>query len=179
MLSKNQYLFVKLLVVLSLLFFTQSAFAESSEKKISINYPLVSDKNSELNQKIGRLIYNKFKDAGYEMTAKADIELLLVTCTLNNSKEVAVNIIYMNSLPKEILDFNVKNESFYMQVKDNKKYPEEGKFVREMVTEEVLLNYRTPVNYDSVIISTDNLETEISKIFDLAVKRLESWNKKK
>lgn len=70
----------------------------------------------------------------------------------------------MEALPKEIIDFNKKNEIFYKSIKDKENLPKEGKFIREMMTEEFLRNYRQPKGYDSLIVDKDDLDASIENM---------------
>jgi hypothetical protein len=173
MLSANQHHLVKLIFISSLMVLVQINYADNKKKRsVSINFPFVSD-NLELNQKLDRTLVKKFTDEGYEVSNKADVELLFTTTILSDSDEIVVSIVYMRALPKEVLEFNIKNETFYVWQKDKEKLPKDGKFVREMITEEMLQNYRTASGYDTIVMKENEFENEVSKLISKAKSRIE------
>jgi hypothetical protein len=69
---------------------------------------------------------------------------LLVNAAYIPGDMIAINIVAMNSMPDTLLNFNIKNEVFYLNIAHKKKLPPEGKDVREYITRDYIKEYKRP-----------------------------------
>ena len=81
---------------------------------------------------------------------------------------VAVSISTLIVLPEEAIAAGKKEEVFYSHLPDDKKaaLPKEGKWIREMVSEEMLRQYGMPEDQDILIFKRSEMKAELSKFVD-------------
>ena len=81
---------------------------------------------------------------------------------------VAVSISTLVVLPEEAIEAGKREEVFYAHLPDEKKaaLPKEGKWIREMVSEEMLRQYGMPEDQDILIFKRSEMTVELSKFVD-------------
>lgn len=166
---KQFHQFIQILT--ALLLSVQIVLASDGDKKyVSVKYLSYSG-NSETNRMFAGKLTEYLKAENYEITDKAEIELLFVTSEMKNTNQIFVTVVYMQALPKEIIEFNKKHETFYEHFKDKNKLPREGKFIREMVTEEVIMQYRNPFGHHTAVINKDLSDDEFNNLLKEVIER--------
>jgi len=79
-----------------------------------------------------------------------------------------LSITTLRVLPKEAVEVGKREEVFYSTLPAEKRaaMPKEGKWVREMVSEEMLRQYGMPVDQDILIVERSLLKKELSQFVD-------------
>ncbi|HOI29024.1 MAG TPA: hypothetical protein PLZ15_04620 [Melioribacteraceae bacterium] len=143
---------------------------DDGKKTVSVKYLSYSG-NSEINRKFAGKLSESLKKENFEITEKAEVELLIITSEMENTNQIFVTVVFMQALPKEIIEFNKKHETFYEHLKDKSKLPQEGKFIRELVTEEVISQYRNPVGFHTAVINKDLFDDEFGNLLKEIIER--------
>lgn len=143
---------------------------DDGKKSVSVKCLSYSE-NSEINRKFAGKLSESLKKENYEITERADVEFLFIASELKSTNQIIVTVVFMQALPKEIIEFNKTNETFYVHLKEKSKLPQEGKFIRELVTEEVISQYRNPVGFHTAVINKDLLDDEFDNLFKEIIER--------
>jgi hypothetical protein len=138
----NQFM----LVFLTVIFLSNSIFSQSQIRELSLNTVPFAPKTTELQREVLDHFKVAFKKNDIELNYEADFELLISVEKLESSDEVLLSITTTQSLGIKAIEAASKNELFYAHKAEKSKLPEEGKFVREMVTSEWMYNFRMPVD---------------------------------
>jgi hypothetical protein len=81
---------------------------------------------------------------------------------------VVVTITTLHALPKEAIEAGKREEVFYshLSVEQKAAFPKDGKWVREMVSEEMLYQFGMPIDQEIIITRRASLEEELSQVVD-------------
>jgi hypothetical protein len=95
-----------------------------------------------------------------------EIELLLDVKEIKETNKIAISVVEMNVLPKEAVEIGRKSEIFYSSLDEKKKaeLTEEGRFIREYVSEEYLKQFRQIWNQYLEVIEINDLDNFTQKI---------------
>ena len=87
--------------------------------------------------------------------------------TLESDKYV-VSYVLLRGLPESFVDLAKKNEAFYSNVSEEKRatFSKEGKFVREMMSEEFIREFGMPLDSHISIIKRNELKIYAGKFAD-------------
>lgn len=155
------------IVVISLIIFLTifkcNSFAQNEPKEITFIFPAIT--NTEY---YGNIISKKLKffyqSKGYIIDRLAEKGIIIIPSEIED--KIVLTFIYTRTLPKNIMDFNVKNEVFYIDHPRKDTLSIEGKFVREYITREFLSDYRRIQDYSlslTAILNKDNFEKELEE----------------
>jgi hypothetical protein len=104
---------------------------------------------------------------GAELTHTPDWLLVIGTKELPNDAEhrIVLAISTMRTMPNEAIDFGKRAEMFYLGMSSEKRavLPADGKWVREMVSEEMLRQYGVPVNQEIMIVERSRTKGALLK----------------
>jgi hypothetical protein len=83
-------------------------------------------------------------------------------------ERVVVSIMTLHVLPKEAIEAGKREEVFYSNLSAEKKaaLPKEGKWVRELVSEEMLHQFGMPLDQDIIVCKRHTLQEELSQFVD-------------
>lgn len=159
--KQSKRFIVSLIIFLSIL--NGNSFAQNEPKEITFIFPALS--NTEY---YGTIILNKLKSLyqskGYTINRLAEKGIIIVPLEVEN--KIVLTFIWTSTLPKNILDFNAKNEVFYIDHPRKDTLSSEGKFVREYITREFLSDYRKIQDYSltlTAILNKDTFERELEE----------------
>lgn len=163
MLTVKQLKIVSALIILLIAFLNSNSSAQSESKEITFTFPSLS-----YTEPYGNITYKKlmdyYKSKGYSIDQLAENALLVIPTEIDD--KIVITIIWTKALPKSIMDFNVKNEVFYIDRPNNDSLSSEGKIVREYITKEFLSAYRRIQDYSialTAILSKENFEKELEE----------------
>jgi hypothetical protein len=161
----------------SLLFGQASSVKDSVKFSVLIAPPPL--KLDTLKSNAMRSLYNIFKGRGAVESRAPDWLFCLETREMTAYKGdlVVVSITTLRVLPKEAIEAGKREELFYSSLSAEKRaaMPKEGKWVREMVSEEMLRQYGMPVDQDILIVKRDLIDAELSKFADKFYSMLAQW----
>lgn len=163
MLALKQLKIFSLLLSLFLTFYNGKIISQNEAKEIAFIFPLLS-----YTEPYGNITYKKIKNyyqsRGYRIDQFAEKALVVIPADVQDN--IALTIIWTKALPKSIIDFNVKNEVFYIDHPGKDTLSSEGKVVREYLTREFLNDYRRIQDASislTAILSKDNFEKELEE----------------
>jgi hypothetical protein len=111
------------------------------------------------------------KARGIEVTDNAPWTVILEAIPAGGGGDdslVSVSLTYARSLPEEMIAFGRKSEIMYAAMPAEKKaaLPAEGKWVREMVSEEYARSYVNPVGGDIFVVPRRDLERRFGEAIE-------------
>ena len=166
MLIKKQYVYSLFSFFLAL-FYIIPGFSQTksqSIESIGIMSPLDAG-NDELNKEVSNYFAGEIRATGKEIDWNSRCTLFVSAANISNDM-VAVNVVYMSSLPKEVLNFNAKNEVFYLNIAKKQKLTPEGKNIREHVTKDYIKEFKRPGGAKWIICKKSDLKNECKKFID-------------
>lgn len=120
-----------------------------------------------LTNEVMRALYDNLKTRGAVDTHTPDWLFVLGTKELPRDTEgrVVVSIMTLHVLPKEAIEAGKREEVFYSNLSAEKKaaLPKEGKWVRELLSEEMLHQFGMPIDQDIIISERHMLKEELSQ----------------
>jgi len=159
--KQSKRFIVSLIIFFSIL--NGNSFAQNEPKEITFIFPALF--NTEF---YGNIIAKKLKSfyhaKGYSIDRLAEKGIIIIPLEVED--KIALTFIWTRTLPKNILDFNVKNEVFYIDHPRKDTLSSEGKFVREYITREFLSDYRKIQDYSlalTAILNKDTFERELEE----------------
>jgi hypothetical protein len=109
----------------------------------------------------------KLRKAGVTMDArKGEWTILLKVNQVAGGDQLIVTAVLCHSLPNEVIDLGKKAEVMYTDLSPEKKkqLPAEGKWVREMVSEEYVRQFVMPMDAASLVVAGEALERSLQTI---------------
>ncbi len=120
-----------------------------------------------LTNEVMRALYDNLKTRGAVDTHTPDWLFVVGTKELPQDTEgkVVVSIMTLHVLPKEAIEAGKREEVFYSNLSAEKKaaLPKEGKWVRELMSEEMLHQFGMPTDQDIIISKRHMLNEELSR----------------
>jgi hypothetical protein len=117
-----------------------------------------------------RALYDMLKTRGAVDTRTPDWLFVVGTTELpqDTSGRVVVTITTLHVLPKEAIEVVKREEVFYSYLSAEKRgaLPKEGKWVREMVSEEMLHQFGMPIDQHIIVGKRSMLKDELLKFVD-------------
>lgn len=163
MLALKQLKIFSLLLSFFLTFFNGKIISQNETKEIALIFPLLS-----YTEPYGNITYKKIKNyyqsRGYKIDQFAEKALIVITADVQDI--IVLSIFWTRALPKSVIEFNVKNEIFYIDHPGKDTLSSEGKVVREYLTREFLYDYRRIQDASismTAILSKDNFESELKE----------------
>lgn len=163
MLTQKQLKNIALLFYILLTFLNGKIIPQNEPKEITFIFPSLSHI-----EPYGNITYKKFKNyyqsIGYRIDQSAERALIVIPSETQD--KIVVTVIWTKALPKSVMDYNVKNEVFYIDHPKKDSLSSEGKVVREYLTREFLSEYRRIQDSSialTVILSKDNFEKELEE----------------
>ncbi|NOZ61086.1 MAG: hypothetical protein GXO74_05350 [Calditrichaeota bacterium] len=137
---------------------------------VEVSVAMTRDGMTPLNQKLLDSFRKALVAKGFVVSGDGDFRFFLDAKAAAGDKNdlVAVSTFTQNLLPPKIVQFCADQEVFY-KLFDNysrKKYPKDGKFVREYVTTDFLKQYGRIIFNDLSVVSQENLDSVCSDILD-------------
>ena len=166
MLIKKQYVYF-LFSFFLVLFYIIPGFSQTKSQPIE-SIGIMSPLNSgydELNKEVSNYFTDEIRATGKEIDWNSRYTLLLSAANISNDM-IAVNVVYMSSLPKEVLNFYVKNEVFYMNIAKKQKLTPEGEKIRKYVTKDYIKEFKRPGGSKWIICKKSDLKNECKKFID-------------
>jgi hypothetical protein len=151
--------------------FSCISFAGPDTRTVQVTGISSNQSWSDLQLKLFESIKTRLKSNGVPVSDKGSDWVLLVdvvSIEQLNGEFIVVSVIVLQSLPKEVVELSKKAEVFYSNLSDEKRaqLPKEGKWLREMVTEEYVGQFSTPLSKDLLVIPKADLEKTAFKIVD-------------
>ncbi|MFA5804350.1 MAG: hypothetical protein WC879_06870 [Melioribacteraceae bacterium] len=175
MLDKKQYQSSAILILISffLFFSTVVAQCESKETKLQVSlkfFPIVKEYTA-LEYEIENHFLNALKSKNIQLAFDANWELVISVKEITEKEEIVISVTQMAALPEKVIEIAAENEVFYKDVSDTKKFPPEGKEIRQMISREFIFNFRE-AKYNQIIITEksklkDACENIINSFFNL------------
>lgn len=163
MLTLKQWKIVPALLVLLLTFLNSNSSAQSESKEITFIFPSLS-----YTEPYGNIIYKKltnyYKSKGYSIDKLAERAFIVIPSEIED--KIVLTLIWTKALPKSIMDYNVKNEVFYIDYRNKDSLSSEGKVVREYITREFMSDYRRIQDSSialTAILNKENFENELEE----------------
>lgn len=161
-----------LLVLLFAVFYSfhSNLYSQSSQNHITTKIGFTIFASGDNYSDLEKSLINSFKESleakGLFSETDFDIELLIAIKEINGTNKVAIQVSETEVLPKEAIEIGKKAEIFYSSLDEKKKakLPEEGKIVREYVSEEYLKQFRSIWSNDLEIIEKSEIDNFIQKI---------------
>jgi hypothetical protein len=162
-----------ILLVLIFSFFLFQPYLQSQEKpnKIPsrINITMIGSEGgySDLEMAVINTFKQVLEENGLFSEIDFNIELLLKAKKIDDNK-IALSVVEMQVLPKEVVEVGKKAEVFYSMLDESKKanLPVEGKFIREYVSSEYMKQFRMVWDDNLEIIDINELESFSQKIIN-------------
>lgn len=140
----------------------------SSQNSISIVFPWFSEHEDP-----GKIIYKKLtellKTNGFQLDNLARFAVIIIPVQIPESETIIISYLFARSLPETIMKFNKENETAFLTLENKQDLPQEGRVIREYITEEKLVDYRK-INYgtycNTIITNSSKLEGDIQSIAD-------------
>ena len=146
-------------VFLALVFTT---IANGQTKELSLNTVPIPPKTDKLQHEVIDYFAEAFKQNNIELNYEADYELLISAKELPSANEVILSITKTKALGKNAVELAAQHELIYADMQKGEDLPEEGKFVREMMTRELIYSYRAPMDNDLMIVKRNKLKKFIN-----------------
>lgn len=123
---------------------------------------------SPLQTQVLDLVRKAFIKSGFQPVRDPDYELLVLSEAVPEARPpmVALSVTAMQALPQQVVQFNARNETFYLAFMQDKPAPagREGRRVREEVTSEFLEQYRNIVYAEMLVVPRAELENTCAQI---------------
>lgn len=143
---------------------TSAASGQERINEVSLwRLPLAEDPN-ELEAKVLNELRSELEEKNIKVNQEAEIQLFISAKETEIPNEIILSITQMQALPEKAIEFAAENELFYKNWNEwvsNKKLPKEGKFVREMITKEIMYKFRMPVDDTLIKCKRWDLKKEI------------------
>jgi hypothetical protein len=160
-----------LLIVLLSVFLCCTMLAGNDVQTVQVTSISCNSNWTDLQLQLMKSLKARLQAKGATVTDKSSDWVLLVDATPIDQVKgdlTVVSVIVLHSIPKEVIELSKKAEVFYANLSDEKRMQllKEGKWVREMVSEEVISQYSMPINKELLVVSKNDFEQTISKIVD-------------
>ena len=153
-----------LVLILSL---TLSAFAQQGPK---IHLTAVSPMGrwTEEQSAVLEALKTAFEAKKADVTSNVPLWTVVVDVVSHESDKYIVSYVLLRGLPEPYIELARKNEMFYSNVSEEKRatYPKEGKFVREIMSEEFVRQFGLPLDSHISIIKRNELNAYATKFVD-------------
>ena len=148
-----------------------TVLAGNGVQTVQVTIISYNSKWTDLQVQLIKSLKSRLQAKGATVTDKASDWVLLVNATPVEQLKgdlTVVSVVVLHGLPKEVVELSKKAEVFYSNLSDEKRaqIPKEGKWVREMVSEEYISQYAVPINNELHVVPTKDFETTISTIVD-------------
>jgi len=161
-------------VILSVFLQVSSGFGQTSSGtdpvRFSVGIAPMGDTFDSLKQGAMRTLYDILKARGAVDTGTPDWLFVVGTKEMpeDKAKRVVISVMTLGVLPKEAIEAGKRQEVFYSSLPAEKRaaLPREGKWVREMVSEEMLQQFGTPVEQEIIIARRTMIRQELSRFVD-------------
>jgi hypothetical protein len=121
-------------------------------------------------------LYEVFKARGAVDTRTPDWLVFVGTKEMPECDRnlIIVSIGTLRVLPREAIEAGKREEVFYSNLSAQKRaaMPKEGKWVREMVSEEMLRQYGMPIDQEILIVNRSLLKRELTRFVESLYSRL-------
>jgi hypothetical protein len=117
---------------------------------------------TELQQHAWTAAKQRLDSLGVTTTSKQEEYVLFINATEERG-QVAVSLLFGHLLPDEVVDLTKKAEVFYTGIRREKRatLPEDGKWVRELVTEDFMRQFVMPMESRLLLAQTKDLQATL------------------
>ncbi len=159
--------------MLAFVFIPQLVYAQAQEVQYDVTFVAMDEASGFRLRRAGELLVNALESRGARRNKQEGWLFLIGVSEPNEENEVALSITTLYKLPESVVQMGKREQVFYKAIseQDPSTYPEEGREVREYMSEEYMRQFAAiQGNYVEIAAESD-LEEKIEGIVDQFYRR--------